>query len=271
VEDAEDSLNILRIAGKKNAGPLLDQAQGLVLQVERLYMLLPHEDKNSWRVRIEELRRDLQMATACAQSVGDGPSSTASPSAPAAPSGIATLPSVLDHREEVVGDIDDLFTGLQINIPGEEEVPGTRPAQQEFPGRRFVKVVRSPVGGCPSVRATTAPPSWGHDKIPVGEDIVGQGEYATGGAVPLEEEREVDEEAARYPPRQLHVELPVFSEVAIAAAAAAAEQYSGASQGSANSTMAQKGAGGRGATAVSESDDDSITSPEDGSTSRGFR
>lgn len=250
-ENAEDALNTLRIARKKDARPLLDQATRLVQDVEGLYLNLSNQEaKLMWKMRVEELVRELQMATTCVLSADGTPSPAGvpPPSAALAPAGPPPEP------QEVVGDIDDLFSGLVLNIPGEGAGPSAGPAPQGVPGRRYVKVARSPAGG---PRPLARRPSG----TPTGYDAVGQGELASAGKTGATEP-EQDEEAARYPTKPLRVELPILPAVA-AAAAAASQHHEEDSQGSAGSTMAQGRAreGGNGG-GNSDSDDDSITSPD---------
>ena len=233
-QEASNALEKLRASGIPDEKQL-NLATSLIHDLERRVMRLSSpEERDSWRAQLDPLQHQLHEAS--------GEHET--PLSPTDPG-----------LQEVVGDIDDLFSGMQLS-------DSNKASKQEFvpqavPGRRYMKVVRGTNGAQgPTVAAVASPPltTGGAGRaraspLPDAEDAVGQDR---------EEVRvESDDEHGRYKhqenprPIPLRVELP---DMPLAAAAAAA---GAASHGSADSTMAR-----RGGEEYSDSDDESITSPE---------
>lgn len=231
----------------------LNLATSLIHDLEKKVMRLTcPEERDECRTKLEDLQQRLHDAS--------GESNVPEPSHASA------------HPGEVVGDIDDLFSGMNIADAGdstkEEFVP------QAIPGRRYMKVVRTSAGGkgvaipavpSPAAAGAAAP----RPRLPRdAQDIAGQG--------PNKEDvnLESDDENVRYKPQRnipsspLRVLLPdmPLAEAAVAAAAGAGA----ASHGSADSTMA-RGGGGDKSGADSDSDDDSITSPDNYNEAASFR
>ena len=242
-KQAEEALNKL-CTSPSDDPKQLNLTASLIYDLEKLVMRITDPDeRDECRTKLEDLQQRLHDAS------GEGV--TAEPSPATAQPG------------EVVGDIDDLFGGMQIadaeDSTKQEFVP------QAIPGRRYMKVVRTSAGGkgiaVPTVPSPAGAPR--QQQLPQDAgDIAGQG--------PEKEEpkevEDVDEENGRYKPQRnipsspLRVLLP---DVLLAEAEARA---GAASHGSADSTMARGGGredkSGGGGGADSDSDDDSITSPD---------
>ena len=227
----------------------LNLATSLIHDLEKKVMRLTSPDeRDEYRTKLEDLQQRLHDAS--------GESNTPEPSPASA------------HPGEVVGDIDDLFSGM--NIADAEDSTKQEFVPQAIPGRRYMKIVRTSNGG-KGVAVPTVPSPAGaapsRPPLPTdAQDIAGQGP---------EKETDVnvdsDDENARYKPQRnipsspLRVLLPDMPLAEAAAAAAGA-----ASHGSADSTMA-RGGGDRNGDADSDSDDDSITSPDNYNEAASFR
>lgn len=250
-EDAEDLLNSLRVS-HKNDQLLLNHATRLVQDVEGLVMKLENsETKRSWRMKLEDLQNELQMATKCTLSASAAHDKDPSP-----------------QLQEVVGDIDDLLHGLNLETPEDDELQ----KGPTMPGRKIVKVLRSPSG-------IPRPPSlhrqWTLDsKAFDAQDEIGQDKSnlnaKNANKTADDDDNEITAEklqARRYPTKPLRVELPVPHDIAVAAAAVSNDKNNDLifqrrqqhSHGSADSTVAHGGTLHR---SDSMDSDESITSPE---------
>ena len=277
-QEAVDALH------KLSTTPQSDERQtnlctSLLLDLDRLLLKLPNpDDRDHWRTQLDVLHQQLQDA-----------------------SGEGAPPSSVPVAEEVVGDIDDLFSGMNI-ADATDTTTTTTPTRPEFvpqpiPGRRFMRVVRSPNGQGPTLVTTTAVAAVaaaGHNgqvvMLPDSHDAAGHPERAGDDhlhgldthAEQEGEEDDDDEENRRYKPQAaehrprapsspLRVLLPDIIPAAAADATAGGmrggdsddddDDDGGMSHGSANSTMARGGGGVGAAANYSDSDDESITSP----------
>jgi hypothetical protein len=230
--EAQDAINQLRASVAADWGRVADATRS-VQAAEGLVIAMPDsEAKQTWRAKLEELQRELQMATATAVAAAPPPPPSAAAAAPPGGPGL-----------------DDLFTGLQLAAPeqaergmepaaasdaapmGAELAGGSPAAPPGSGGRRIKKVVRSRAGQAQQAARPAGAPAFAAPPQP------------GGGAAAA-----ADDGGGEWRPR-LHVEIPELPQ--------RGEPQQQASHGSANSTMA-RGGGGRGG----ESDsDESITSP----------
>lgn len=230
-QEAENALKKLQVAGLQDEKQL-NLATSFIHDLERRVMRIPSPDERDlWRAQLDTLQHQLNEAS------GEHDSTLTPPD---------------EGLQEVVGDIDDLFSGMQLS-------DSNKAAKQEFipqgvPGRRYMKIVRGANGDQRPAVAVASPPAMGGPARALASPLPDAGD-----AVGQEREDvlvESDDEHGRYraqrivPPSPLRVELP---DMPLAAAVAAGP----ASHGSADSTMAR-----RGGDAYSDSDDESITSPE---------
>jgi len=219
----------------------LNLATSLVYDLEKLVMRLTDPDeRDECRTKLEGLQQRLHDAS------GEGVASEPSP-ATAQPG-------------EVVGDIDDLFSGMQITDAGDSTKQEFVP--QAIPGRRYMKVVRTSAGGkgiaVPTVPSPADAPR--RQQLPQdAEDIAGHGPEKE----EIKEGEDLDEENGRYKPQRNTPSSPLRVLLPDTLLAEAAATGGAASHGSADSTMARGGRGEdrSGGGADFESDDDSITSP----------
>ena len=252
-ESFEEAAGVLKRI--ENSPPPTDEKQvnlatSLIYDLERQVLRLPEPDvREQWRTQLEGLQEQLQVAS------GDrGPSSSPSPG------------GIQPPAQEVVGDIDDLFSGMQLS----DHPTTTAPQKPEFvpqpiPGRRYMKIVRNQNGIAAAVPTATATgagtstpsprplPDDAHDGVgePHKNNIA-----ATANDNGQQQEEEGEEENRRYKPHQrepLQVVLPDLPPPP--------PHPQTASHGSsADSTMARGGGGG--SDDDDDSDDESITSPE---------
>jgi hypothetical protein len=233
----------------------LNLATSLLHDLEKKVMRLTDPDeRDECRTKLEELQQRLHDAS--------GEDATPGPSPAAA------------HPGEVVGDIDDLFSGMQIADAGDSTKQEFVP--QAIPGRRYMKVLRTSAGGKGVAVPTVPSPAGGgasgaaSRKLPRdAEDIAGQRPEKED-TIKIEDS---DDENGRYkvqnrniPSSPLRILLPDMPLAEAAAAAAGA-----ASHGSADSTMARGGGDDDGNGGGSDSDDDSITSPDNYNEASSFR
>ncbi len=231
----------------------LNLADSLLHDLEKKVMRLTDPDeRDECRAKLEELQQRLHAAS--------GEAITPEPS-----------PASAHPHGEVVGDIDDLFSGMQIADAGDSTKQEFVP--QAVPGRRYMKVVRTSAGGKGVAVPTVPSPAGAAGAAPRqppqdAEDIAGQAPETEAN----HKEIDSDDENGRYKPQRnipsspLRVLLP---DMPLAEAAAAA---GAASHGSADSTMARGGGDGdRNGGADSDSDDDSITSPDNYNEAASFR
>ncbi|KAG7673160.1 hypothetical protein Ndes2526B_g03423 [Nannochloris sp. 'desiccata'] len=243
---AEEALNKLHTSPSDDPKQL-NLATSLIYDLEKLVMRLADPDeRDDCRTKLEDLQQRLHDAA------GEGVTPEPSP---------ATA-----HAGEVVGDIDDLFSGMQIADAGDSTKQEFVP--QAIPGRRYMKVVRTSAGGkgiaVPTVPSPAGAPR--QQQLPQdAEDIAGQGPEKE---IP---KKDTDEENGRYKPQRnipsspLRVLLP---DMPLAEAAATAGAIS---HGSADSTMARGGGEDKSGGGADSDSDDSITSPDNYNEAASFR
>lgn len=218
---------------------LLNRAASLVLDLEQqVRRISDAKDKERWQVRLEEYKRHLQ-------DLGSEVPSTA-----------PTL--IVPTTEEGVGDIDDMFQGMNLSDASlnTENNPESGVSLIPQPGRRFIRVVR------PNIVAAERPLVTIRSGLPLdGHDVAGQNEET-----PAVEKS--DEEGERYKPHKparpsspLRVLLPDLPQPTFEAddrRKGGRPAEPAASQSSNDSTIARRaGENSRGSDS-----DDSITSPD---------
>ncbi len=232
----------------------LNLATSLIHDLEKKVMRLSDPDeRDECRTKLEYLQQRLHDAS------GEGVTPEPSPAS--------------THPGEVVGDIDDLFSGMQIGDAGDSTKQEFVP--QAIPGRRYMKVVRTSAGGKGVAVPTAAPSPGTAGGAPARQQQLPQDAEDIAGQAPEKEQPKVvdsDEENGRYKPQRniptspLRVLLP---DMPLAEAAAGA---GAASHGSADSTMARGGGDdNKNGGGASDSDDDSITSPDNYNEAASFK